>query len=315
METFGDLSDLRLSDLRALCAVLDHGNFTQAARMIGETKGSVSRRITRLEQQLGVQLLQRTSRVVSPTEAGTAFHLRVMQSLSLLDEGITELRDAHLEPSGLLRVTMPVDLGLYVFAPLIAEFCAQYPQIQVDVVMTEAFLDLATHQLDGAIRATSALTDSQYILNHLANLSLQLYAAPAYLNQRGYPESLEDLANHWLLLHRTQQQGKVLVWCDGHSSHRHLVKGHITANDFALLKQTAIAGAGIAILPSLICEADCQSGQLMQVLPQWYLETQSGLYLLHEAGRLLPARVNCFRDFLRQQFSQNPALRTDAFRN
>ncbi len=265
-------SDLRLADLRTFCAVLDHGSLTQAARITGESKGSVSRRVTRLEQQLGVQLLKRTSRVVSPTEAGTAFQARAIQALSLLSEGITELRNARLEPSGLLRVTMPVDLGLYIFAPLIADFCAQYPQIQVDVVMTETFLDLATHHLDAAIRATTALVDSQYILHRLANLSLQLYAAPAYLNQKGCPQSLEALAEHRLLLHQTQQQGKALKWCNGGSVQRMALKGQITANDFALLKQTATVGAGIAVLPSLLCETDCRSGQLVPVLPEWYLE-------------------------------------------
>lgn len=298
METISDLADLR-----ALCAVIDHGNLTQAARIIGESKGSISRRITRLEQQLGVQLLKRTSRVVSPTEAGLAFRLRAVQVLALLDEGITELRDARLEPSGALRVTMPVDLGLYVFAPLITDFCAQYPKIQVEAVMTEAFLDLATHQIDIAIRATGALVDSQYILHRLANLPLQLYAAPAYLNQHGYLQSLEDLPDHKLLLHQTQQQGKPLKWSNGSLSHRVVLKGQITANDFAFLKQTAIAAAGVAILPNLLGEAACQTGQLIQVLPEWRLESQAGLYLLHEGGRLLPTKVSCFRDFLRQRFS------------
>ncbi|MFM7426009.1 MAG: LysR family transcriptional regulator [Elainella sp.] len=292
-----------LADLRALCAVIDHGGLTRAGQILGETKGTVSRRITRLEQQLGVRLLNRTSRAVSPTEEGLAFQRRVVQALALLDEGATELHDARLEPSGHLRVTMPVDLGLYVFAPLIAEFMIRYPQISVEVIMTETFLDLAAYQIDVAFRAAFALTDSQYIVYRLAQLPIQLFASPAYLAQRPAPATLAELNQHRLLLHQICQSAKPIQFALGNVTQRLSLTPHLLANDFAWLKQVALTGAGIASLPRLLCEADCRTGTLAPVLSDWSLAAQGQLYLLHESRRLLPAKVTCFREFMRQRFA------------
>ncbi|MCW5313293.1 LysR family transcriptional regulator [Nostoc sp. KVJ3] len=292
-----------LADLRSLCAVIEHGSLTRAGQLLGESKGSVSRRITRLEQQLGVKLLNRSSRAVSPTQEGMAFYRRSVQALALLDEGATELRDARLELSGPLRVTMPVDLGLSVFPPLIAEFSEQYPNISVEILLTETFLDLTTHQIDIAFRATNTLSDSAYILHRLINLSVQLFASPKYLKQQETLDTVTDLVDHRLLLHQRLFGNKPIRFTQGNSSRQVSLNASIIANDFACLKQMALLGAGIAILPTLICESDWKSGQLVKVLPEWSIEKQSSLYLLHEGRRLLPAKVTCFRDFICDRFA------------
>lgn len=288
-----------LADLRAFCAVLNHGGLTSAARMLGETKGTVSRRITRLEQQLGLKLLQRSSRAVAATEAGLAFQQRVVQALALLDEGTTELQDAMLEPSGHLRLTMPTDLGLHVFATIIADFVAQYPQIRIEVLLTESFLDLVAYQIDIAIRATSSLADSQYILHRLADVPIQFFASSAYLAQQGNPNCLADLTHHKLLLHQLCAGSKPLEFSNGRTTQRLKLTAHLQANDFAWLKQVALTGAGIATIPKLLCDHD---SMLVPVLPEWSLANQASLYLLHEGRRLLPAKVTCFREFVRQWF-------------
>jgi DNA-binding transcriptional LysR family regulator len=299
MELLGDLADLR-----AFLAVLNHGGLTSAARRLGETKGTVSRRMTRLEQQLGLKLLQRNSRAVAATEAGLAFQQRVVQALALLDEGATELQDAMLEPSGHLRLTMPTDLGLHLFAAIIADFAAQYPQIRIEVLLTESFLDLAAYQIDIAIRAASSLTDSQYILHRLADAPVQFFASPAYLaqqgTQQGTPNCLADLTHHKLLLHQLYAGSKPLEFSNGRTTQRLKLTAHLQANDFAWLKQMALTGAGIATIPKLLCDPD---SRLVQVLPEWSLANQASLYLLHEGRRLLPAKVTCFREFVRQWFT------------
>ncbi len=292
-----------LADLRSLCAIIEHGGITRAAQLLGESKGSVSRRITRLEQQLGVKLLNRSSRAVSPTPSGMAFYRRSVQALALLDEGATELRNVRLELSGPLRVTMPVDLGLSVFPPLIADFCDQYPNISVEILLTETFLDLTTHQIDIAFRATSTLSDSAYILRRLTNLSVQLFASPEYLKQRGTPETVTDLIYHRILLHQLLPSTKPIRFNQGNSSRQVNLSASMMANDFACLKQMTLLGAGIAILPNLLCKSDCQSGQLVKVLPQWSVGKQASLYLLHEGRRLLPAKVTRFRDFICDRFA------------
>jgi DNA-binding transcriptional LysR family regulator len=292
-----------LEDLRSLCAVIEHGGLTRAAKLLGESKGSVSRRITRLEHQLGVKLLNRSSRAVSPTTEGMTFYHRSIQALALLDEGVTELRNASLEPSGLLRVTMPVDFGVSVFPPMIADFLDRYPKISVEVLLTEVFLDLKTHQIDLAFRIANTLPDSTYILHRLTNLSAQLFASPQYLQQQGTPTAPTDLLHHSMLLH--QRYGtKPIIFSQGNSSIQLNLCARMMANDFVYLKEMAISGVGIALLPSFLGNAGCQSGQLVPILPQWSWssEEQITLYLLHEGWRLLPAKVNCFRDFICDRF-------------
>ncbi len=293
-----------LGDLRSLCAVIEHGGLTRAGKLLGESKGSVSRRITRLEQQLGVKLLNRSSRAVSPTQEGMAFYRRSVQALALLDEGATELRDARLELSGSLRVTMPMDLGLSVFPRLIAEFSERYPSISVEILLTETLLDLTTHQIDIALRATKTLSDSTYILHRLINnLSAQLFASPLYLKQRETIDTVTDLIDHRILLHQRLFGAKPIRFHQGNTSRQVNLSASIIANDFACLKQMALLGAGIAILPTLLCESDCKSGQLVKILPEWSIVEQASLYLLHEGRRLLPAKVTCFRDFICDRFA------------
>ncbi len=291
-----------LADLRSLCAVIEHGGITRAARMLGESKGSVSRRITRLEEQLGVKLLNRSSRAVSATAEGRAFYHRSIQALALLDEGATELRNTSLEPSGLLRVTMPVDLGLSIFPPLIAEFLALYPKIQVEVLLNEVVLDLTANQIDVAFRAGNMLPDSTYILHRLTNLSLQLFASPQYLSQHGTPNTPIELEHHSLLLHQWFLSAKPLTFYQGSRSHQVNVRGISMANDFVYLQQMAMLGSGIALIPDFLGKANCQTGKLIQILPQWSIGEPRTLYLLHEGWRLLPAKVKCFRDFIGDQF-------------
>jgi len=292
-----------LADLRSLCAVIEHGGVTRAAQLLGESKGSVSRRITRLEQELGVKLLNRSSRAVSPTAEGMAFYHRSIQALTLLDEGVTELRNTSLEPSGLLRITMPVDLGLSLFPPIFTDFLNQYPKISIEVLLDEAFIDLKSHQIDIAFRVASALPDSTYILHRLTNLSGQLFASPQYLQQQGTPTVPTDLLHHSMLLH--QRYGtKPMIFSHGNSSIQVNLCGRVIANDFVYLKEMAISGVGIALLPNFLGNVGCQSGQLVAILPQWSWsrEEQATLYLLHEQWRLLPAKVTCFRDFICDRF-------------
>jgi DNA-binding transcriptional LysR family regulator len=290
------------ADLRSLCAVIEQGGITAAARLLGESKGSVSRRITRLEEQLGVKLLNRSSRAVSATAEGRVFYHRSIQALALLDEGATELRNTNLEPSGLLRVTMPVDLGLSIFPPLIAEFLDLYPKIRVEVLLNETVLDLTTNQIDVAFRVGNMLPDSTYIPHRLTDISIQLFASPQYLDRHPIPDTPRDLAHHSIFLHPKLFGAKPLIFDRGDRSHQVTLSANGMANDFFYLKQMAILGAGIALIPDFLGQADCQTGQLVRILPEWSIGPPKTLYLLHEGWRLLPAKVRCFKDFIGDRF-------------
>jgi DNA-binding transcriptional LysR family regulator len=149
-ETFGGALD----DVRAYCAVVEFGTVSAAARLLGETKGSISRRVSRLEKRLGVALLARTPRAVSPTEEGAAFFERARESLRLLDDAMEAAQAARAEPQGHLRVTAPVDFGMDVLPPLLVRFRALHPGITVELLLDDARLDLAANRIDLALRAT-----------------------------------------------------------------------------------------------------------------------------------------------------------------
>jgi DNA-binding transcriptional LysR family regulator len=304
METFsGDLADLR-----SLCAVIEQGSITQAAQVLGESKSSISRRITRLEEQLALKLLHRSSRVVSPTEAGMTFYHRSLQALALLDEGATELRNSHQVPSGLLRVTMPTDVGLSLCLALMADFLKLYPQIQVNVSLTEAILDLKAHQIDVALRAARTLPDSTYIFHRLTSLGFHLFASPQYLATWGTPRDPTELAHHALLLHHRVPTIPLynLPFYQGNRQFSVKLKARIISNDFAYLQQMATLGVGIALIPEFLGTNDAQFTQemslLVRVLPQWEIGERATLYLLHEELRHLPSKVTCFRDFVCDRF-------------
>lgn len=289
-----------LSDVRAFCAVVDHGTVTQAAEILGETKGSISRRISRLEQELGVTLLARTPRAVSPTVEGLAFHAKAQESLALLDEARETARDARTLPRGHLRVTTSIDFGIEVMPDLVAGFRALYPQISIDLLITDTRLDLAANRIDLALRLGSGEgQDGGYRAPVLASLVIGLYAAPSYLAARGAPGHLDDLARHDLILSRERLGSAPVRLSDAQGREGHITaQPAIRATDYATVLRLTRTGAGIGHIPSLVAARALQDGALVPVLPDW--ASRGGvLRAVSLAGRELPARVRLFRDHVR----------------
>ncbi|MDN3519894.1 LysR family transcriptional regulator, partial [Aquisalimonas lutea] len=205
LETLGG----SLEDVRAFCAVAEFGTVSAAARQLGETKGGVSRRVSRLERRLGVRLLARTPRAVTPTEEGAAFHAKAREALAWLDDAAEGARQSQAVPRGHLRVTAPVDLGMDVLPELVVQFRALHPQITVELVLTDAPIDLAAHRVDLALRATADdLPDMGYRASMVARFRIGLYASPGYLAASGNsPATPADLADHSLVAARAPAGG------------------------------------------------------------------------------------------------------------
>ena len=293
-----------VQDLRALCFVVDLGSMTLAAKSLGETKGTVSRRITRLERGLGVALLRRSPRLVVATEDGLAYRLRVGRALELLDEASATVRRASATPSGHLRMTAPYDIGVGILAPLVARFVRRYPDISIEVVLTEHLLDFDAQQIDIALRVSSGLADSSLIAHKLERVRGGLYASPEYLRRNATLRSPQDLAQHRLLLVRaTRGHATVVIRknSDGERA-RVRVRAAISASDYAFAREVALAGGGIAILPDLIALQDFKARRLALVLPKYRPEMDAHLYLVHQGTRLLPPKVQAFRAFVLAAF-------------
>ena len=250
LETFAG----NLDDVRAFCAVVDLGSMTQAGAFLRETKGSVSRRVARLETVLKVTLLARTPRAVSPTAEGLAFHARALESLALLDEALQTARGARTLPRGHLRVTASIDFGVEVLPDLVASFRARHPQITLELLITDSRLDLAANRVDLALRLGGGdHPDSGYTAPILADLTIGLYAAPAYLAQRPGPVDIAELATHDVVLARERLGATQILVSDVEGREAGItLRPAVRATDFATVLRLTLAGAGIGHIPSLV---------------------------------------------------------------
>lgn len=309
METVGG----SIEDLRAFCAVIDFGTVSAAARHLGETKGSVSRRISRLERRLGTALLARTPRAVSATGEGEAFHAKAREALALLDDAVEGTRDAQSVPQGHLRVTAPIDLGMDVLPALIVKFRALHPQISVELLLTDAALDLAANRIDLALRASiGALPDMGYRASVLADITICLYAAPGYLATHGTPLVPGEIADHDLAVAREFSGAASLVLTHRRGRASEVVaQPMIRTTDYASVLRLLVAGGGIGAIPDIVAAASLASGQLERVLPEWTVMAAK-LHAISLGGHAAPARVRAFREFLRGELAAMCALAREA---
>ncbi|MFC6790855.1 LysR family transcriptional regulator [Methylobacterium komagatae] len=296
-----------LDDLRAFCAVVDLGTITAAAASRGETKGSVSRRISRLEEGLGATLLARHPRAVTPTEEGMTFYAKAQESLTLLDEAAEAVRDARTVPTGHLRVTTSIDFGIEVMPEIVASFRTAYPQITVDLLNTDSRLDLAANRIDLALRLGDA-EETGYRAALILNLWIGLYAAPGYLARHQSPASIASLADLDLIFSRERPGAAGILLSDGRGRTEQIaLRPAVRATDFATVLRLSLAGAGIGYLPNVVAARAVEAGTLVRVLAPW--ATAGGaLRAVSLAGRELPARVRVFHDHVRAEMMKRFAV-------
>jgi DNA-binding transcriptional LysR family regulator len=272
--------------------VVEKGGFTAAADAVGLPKSSVSRSVARLEQDLGVTLLRRTTRSVTLTDAGKVYYERARVAVQQLAEAGDVVSDAGEEPRGLIRVTAPIDVTGGLLAEPLARFLATYPKIELDLVLTGRTVDLVAEGIDLAVRA-GRLADSSLIAKKVVNSSLGLFAAPSYLARRGTPRRLADLERHDCIVYR----GETRWTLEGPRGVESVdVRPRLRCDELSFIVHAASQGVGIALLPR-VGPPRSLDPRLVPVLPD--LAMQGGaLYLVHPAMRHLPRRVQLLRDFL-----------------
>lgn len=303
METIGGA----IEDIRAFCAVVEFGTVTAAARQLRETKGSISRRLSRLEGRLGTTLLARTPRAVTPTEEGTAFYAKASEALRWMDDAVAGARQSQDVLSGHLRVTAPIDLGMDVLPNLVVKFRRLHPQINVELLITDAPLDLATNRVDLALRASvEALPDMGYRASKITDFHIGLYAAPEYLAANGGgPEAPSALAAHaWVISRQGPGAAQLLLTDKRGRSAQVVANPAIRTSDYASVLQVVLAGGGIGPIPSMIAASSVASGALLPVLPDWHI-ARGTLYAISLGGRDAPARVRIFREYVRAALGNN----------
>lgn len=276
--------------------VVDDGGFSAAARTLRLPKSSVSRAVALLEEQLGARLLQRSTRRVRLTEAGTAFYERASRGLAGLEEAAAAVADLQGSLRGPIRVTAPVDAGVWVLAPLVARFVALHPGVHIDAVLTGRVVDLVAEGFDFALRA-APLRDAGLVARKLARVESALYAAPAYLARRGTPSRVADLQAHDCILFRPDR-GRVTWTLLGPAGEESVeVTGPAGADDFSFVQRLVLAGSGIGLLPSFLCQEAVSGGGLLRLLPD-HVGLGGTFHLVYPSARYLPHRAAAFRDFI-----------------
>lgn len=302
-----------MRDLNAILIftkVAETRSFTQAAQQLGLTQSAVSKAVTRLEQDLGVRLLHRTTRSVSTTNDGMSFLERCQGVLADIDEAENALGGSRQLPHGRLRVQLPVALGRRIIMPAMREFAANYPGLVIDVELSDRMADLAYEGLDAAV-VIGGFPEGRLIARKLCDLRFFACAAPAYLDKHGEPSTPDDLARHRCLSFLIPQTGRYRDWqfaCDGHGDSRQIV-GQFNMNHGESMLDAAIAGEGIAMLSSFMIQEAVQAGTL-RVLLQGFATTGPPVHVLFLERRNLSPRVRAFVQFITELIPDAPSWNT-----
>jgi len=294
-------AEVDLNHLATFARVVQAQSFTLAARALGVPKSTVSRRVSALEDGLGVRLLRRTTRKLGLTEAGTIYYEKAKRALEAIDEANEAVSDMEGEPRGLVRLTTPVDIGTEIVADILAKFSREHPKISVDVSLTGRRVDLVEEGFDLALRA-GRMDDSSLIARRVGSIGSKLFASPSYIEAHGAPKKIEDLASHACVLFRPHRGRSTFTLAGPKGDEVVELTGSVGADDFSFVRRAILAGAGIGLLPTIFCARDINSGALVNVLPKYALDG-ANLFLVYPSGRYVPQRVALLRDFLHKELN------------
>ncbi|MGQ9369969.1 LysR family transcriptional regulator [Azospirillum sp. A39] len=294
----------RLDDMVAFIKVVEARSFTAAADKLGLSKSVVSRRIADLEYRLGARLLNRTTRRLSLTEVGQAFYERCSRILADLEEAEHAAADLHAAPRGRLKVNAPLSFGLLHLAPAVAVFLERHPAIEIDIDLNDRYVDLIDEGYDVAVRI-GRLRDSSLIARRLAPNRRVVVASPAYLEARGTPRTPDELSEHACLIYTNVPMAEQWQFRVDGETRAVRVSGTLRANNGDMLRAAALAGRGIAVLPTFMCGDALQSGALRCLFDDCYF-SESGVYALYPQNRHLSPKVRVFVDFLAGRFGPEP---------
>lgn len=291
--------------LRTTLRVARTGSFAAAARETGVDPSSVSRQVAALEEQLGLRLFERTTRRLHVTEAGRIYLDRVGPTLDAMDEAADAARDVVSDPSGVLRVTASVAFGERWLMPRVASFRAAYPRIELELILSDAVVDLAGEGVDLALRLGPRPDTGSMVAARLFKTPYRVVASPEYLAQAGRPNSPQDLKHHDGLLFRLPLFRTAWHFLDGATGDivDALPRPSITISNALALRRAALSGLGVALLAEWTIEEDLAAGDLLDLFPT--LEVSAGQFdsaawIVYPSRTYVPMRLRCFIDHLKR---------------
>jgi DNA-binding transcriptional LysR family regulator len=300
--------------MRLFVATVRGGSFSEAARQLGCTPSAVSRQVGALEADLGVRLFTRTTRRLNLTEAGTTLFEQSARILGEIDDMRESVRAVDARPRGLLSVTAPIVYGRLHLAPLLPAFIDRYPEVRLNLVLSDAVVDLLENDIDAAVRI-AALPDSTLIARRLDSVTRVICASPAYLDRRGTPSTPAELSNHDCLPFRFHTAANVWragsnLWrLQGNAGVEEIsVSGPFTANNADALVTAALAGLGLILVPTWLVADLLRDGRLVPVLADHAVspsDVETAVYAVYPSGRFLSPKTRAFIDFLVERLGES----------
>ncbi|WP_214475189.1 LysR family transcriptional regulator [Mesorhizobium sp. dw_380] len=288
----------KTSGLVAFVRTVDAGSFQAASRLIGSSPSAVSKSVAKLERRLGAKLIQRSTRRLGLTSEGIAYYERVAPLLRALDDA-EDIVQGTGTARGLLRVTAPVELGRSLIASWAERFLAEQPDVKLELSVTDRHADLIRENYDVAVRM-GVLADTGLTARRIASLPIVLVAAPAYLQRRGFPASIEDLRAHDFIRYVSAGRPLPVTFADGSGI---VPDGRLDTDDGGAIRHAALAGTGIAHLMRFAVQEDLDAGRLVLVLPEVPMPAMP-VHIVHAFGRQLPVRARLFVEFLAKQMGR-----------
>lgn len=294
----------KLTGMAVFAKVAEKSNFTAAARDLGLSKSAVSKQIQRLEDRLGVRLLNRTTRKLHLTESGQAFYERARRVVEEAEEAEFAVSRLHTEPRGTLRINAPMTFGLRHLAPWLPDFIKQYPDLGIDIAFNDRQVDLIEDGFDVGIRIAD-LTDSSLIARKLSPCRMAVVASPDYWNKNGRPAYPSELADHECLLYQHLKTGGEWRF-DGPDGPINVpVQGRLRSDNGDALLEMTKAGLGVYLCPTFMSGESISSGELEPVLNQ-FVRSNISVYAIWPHNRHLSAKVRTFVDFLIDRYGTKP---------
>ncbi|WP_303747685.1 LysR family transcriptional regulator [Stenotrophomonas pigmentata] len=291
--------------MRVFVTVVERNGFSAAADALDISTAAVTRQVAALEKRLSTRLLNRTTRRVSPTSTGAAYYQRCIQLLAEFDELEASVGAQALQPSGRLRINAPVSYGIARLGALLPAYSARYPQVELDLQLSDRLVDMVEEGYDLAIRIIRQPAPN-LIARHLGQVHIRLCAAPSYLARRGTPATPQDLATHECLAYTYSAAGEALQLLGPEGEVSIPVQPHLRANNGEVLREAAIAGMGIIAQPDFIIGQALADGRLVPVLPQWEVPP-IGIYAVYTSRSHLAPKVRSFIDYLVECLDEDAA--------
>jgi len=295
----------RFTGIKAFIQVVESGGFAAAGREMGLSRSVVNKHVIALERELGTRLLTRSTRQVSPTETGQAFYDRCVGILGELEEAVSAVTELQERPYGNLRINAPMSFGPLHLSPVVAEFMARHPEVHVELVLNDRYVEPIEEGFDVTVRIGEPRVSTSLVVAEIVEVKLVLCASPAYLAAHGQPVHPSELRTHRCLHYGYQESGNRWRLAGEKGEQSYAINCVMWSNNGEVLRDAALANQGIGLLPTFIVGRELQEGSLRTVLTA-HAPPPIALTMLYPRHRHLSTKVRVFVDMVMERFSGRP---------